>query len=789
MNDEIVIGALMHDIGKFSQRAGERLTEDDLGIESTCCPSYKGRYTHRHVLYSGKFIRECLGEAFSNSELVALFHHQPHASTLKKEAMIVAIADRLSSGERISLEDDQESGQPKTFRMRSVFTDLTLGDPPSRPLFFPVKTLNANMREHFSDPSNKMGPEEDYQSLWLDFKEESQHLSKLENPKVLIRQLLSLLEKYTLFIPSAAYRDKPDISLFHHQKSTAAIASCLMQHDFLEADLELILSELRSPERSQSLKNEAFYLIGGDLSGIQNFIYSVAARGALKGLRGRSFYLQLLAESVVESFIEKIDLNPTCTIYCSGGHFYLLAPKTESVKEILRQKYQEINRILVKAHNGKLNVNIFWQPLSFLDFLGSAFGKAWDQLGAALAREKRRKVWNLLELGADRTTILGPFEATGEDQACVVCGEHLGSMADVEEKPVCSFCKSFESLAYRVARANYLLRRSCPEESQPKDLTDFRDVLGSIGCVLDFAEESKNPNAEYILNKSDFLDQRRSFLGFRFFGKHAPLTPLGDTATLEDLAEASRGISKWGALRADVDSLGNVFRAGLSGENRSVSRLSMLSHMISLYFSSHIQFLLHQDPFRKGVSLIYSGGDDLFALGAWSMMPDLAKLIYDDFRKFTGGVLSLSAGLFLGPSAGYPVYQAAAGAGEEEKLAKHAGRNRFSIFGTPIPWDRFAGVEEIKNILADLMKKDLPRSVFSMLYAGWEEQALARKGEVSMFRVWKLFYGLRQLRERKKDLKAELMELEGKIVKDLYMPDYTNIAVRWAEYLTRGKEE
>src|SRR5262249_45409083 len=35
------------------------------------------------------------------------------------------------------------------------------------------------------------------------------------------------------------------------------------------------------------------FLLGGDLSGVQEFIYTLTAAGATKQLRGRSFYLQL----------------------------------------------------------------------------------------------------------------------------------------------------------------------------------------------------------------------------------------------------------------------------------------------------------------------------------------------------------------------------------------------------------------------------------------------------------------------------------------------------------------
>ena len=67
-------------------------------------------------------------------------------------------------------------------------------------------------------------------------------------------------------------------------------------------------------------------LIGGDISGIQKFIYTIASKKAAKTLRGRSFYLQLLTEAVLRFVLGELELPYTNVIYAGGGHFFLLAP-------------------------------------------------------------------------------------------------------------------------------------------------------------------------------------------------------------------------------------------------------------------------------------------------------------------------------------------------------------------------------------------------------------------------------------------------------------------------------
>ena len=128
--------------------------------------------------------------------------------------------------------------------------------------------------------------------------------------------------------------------------------------------------------------------------------------------------------------------------------FYLLAPKLYDTEEILLNKREHINRVLVKAHRGKVTVGLSWRGLSCRDFLGKAFGEAWDQLGMDLAREKRRKVWTVLEEQDEASSIFGPIEVTGEEQGCSVCGEFisLGEASTSGEKIRCPFCQSFEQL-------------------------------------------------------------------------------------------------------------------------------------------------------------------------------------------------------------------------------------------------------------------------------------------------------------------------------------------------------
>ena len=77
-----------------------------------------------------------------------------------------------------------------------------------------------------------------------------------------------------------------------------------------------------------------------DISGIQSFIYTISSKNALKTLRARSFYLEIMMEHIIDFLLDRLQLSRANLLYSGGGHCYLLlANTTETVMQI--QKFQE----------------------------------------------------------------------------------------------------------------------------------------------------------------------------------------------------------------------------------------------------------------------------------------------------------------------------------------------------------------------------------------------------------------------------------------------------------------
>lgn len=125
----LVVGALLHDIGKFAQRAG-----GDKSREIEGDPSDKGRPTHAHVLYTDHFIEQTLplprelADEATRSRLARLAssHHKPAGGELLEQAMTVA--DRLSTGTDRKAGEESE-GDFRSARLLSIFEQLSFGGP------------------------------------------------------------------------------------------------------------------------------------------------------------------------------------------------------------------------------------------------------------------------------------------------------------------------------------------------------------------------------------------------------------------------------------------------------------------------------------------------------------------------------------------------------------------------------------------------------------------------------------------------------------------------------------
>jgi CRISPR-associated protein Csm1 len=823
MGDErqsVAIAGLAHDIGKFRQRAfwGERKRHETHGAE----------WLAKFVLPRLTFLTE--QERTEIAQTVERHHEQ---SPYERDIRIVKIADHLASGERVKREGE-ERGDPSQELLMPVFVRLKIGNrylPFSEQRRWRYETTPLRLDVSIFP---KERAEADYLSLWNAFERAWNALPEsaptFRDFDAFVLTWLSLLRIYAWCVPAAAYEDEPDISLADHLQMTGALAYCLWELD--DATIEHL-----EPNPLDS-EVEVALLVGGDITGIQRFIYTISSKGAAKSLRGRSAYLNLLCDAIAEWLRRKLQVPPCNIIYSSGGHFYLLAPlsKQGKVDELRR----ELLDLLFDFFGGELAIVVEAIPLRACDFKidtsvdRSPLSKRWEELARKLSQRKGT-LWRE-RIVSDPSSVFGPFGQGGETETCDVChserDEPEGILRRGLRRPVeerlrgdeivlrCSLCESFEELADKIWKAKFLLLR--PHHQPPRGELQWHSVLQALGLELWLEDEDEllrhYRDGDWVLriNDADLTPVRRNnavvpVISFRFLPQYTPTVTqdgIQRIADLTELSERSEGALYFGALRMDVDSLGRLFSEGLDGM-ASLSRLATFSRSLTVFFEGYLNEICRQVDLERGnqsrLYLLYSGGDDLFAVGSWDAVIRLAEKVRAEFRRYAchNPCVTVSAGVSVHHEK-FPLYQAAEIAKEFLEAAKNFvhpdghEKDALGFWGRVVDWDEtqnwlrrwhdklvewLEGHQATRALLFKLARiaelhEELKRRLERKLRLSPEE--IEQRLKFEKWR-WRLVYTIAR---EKAELQSELKSLQ----EDLVQRDFIRhllLLTRWTELSTR----
>ena len=628
-------------------------------------------------------------------------------------------------------------------------------------------------------------------------------------------QLLPLLEKYFWCVSG---RSSKDISLFDEMKTTAAIAVSLYDEYLLEKDT--IENFFENQEKYR------FSLIHGDVSGIQKFIFNIPSKGAAKSLKGRSVYIGLLSDLIVQSILDQLDLYSSNLLYNGGGNFFILAPRSKM--EAFEKQRTAILEHVLKAHAGEIYFAMDALPINLSDF--DHFADKWDEIKNKVNRLKKRK-WSELNIEEHFHTIFGPVdEGAEENQICKVCGS-FGSKQPLKDKDyeiedekvqICTLCLSFIELTNQMKKAEFMLINKVPA---PKNIRyeTYEDIFAQLGYSIKFFSSmpsSRNGGKLYTINGTSFLEKLCS--GYRFGAYELPSGKKGQI-TFKELAERcvknERGDKKLAHLKLDVDNLGSLFGVGL-GNNRSIARVSVLSRMLSLYFGGYLNHLIYKKGWQEHLYVVFSGGDDTYLIGTWKEVFEFAKEFYNDFRTFTchNPYVTFSAGIRVFHYT-YPIIRAADLTEDSLEDAKKQGKqirhdlppikNQVSFLGETFNWEEFNKIEELENILEQMVLEYDNRNVLQKVKRttiGFKKILKdSTKGNFRNIKFWRLAYYLRDIHheaqkaakkgQTKTDYAEILIEKYREIVLHnlFHAKDRDQIkqimiipaAVKWAEMATR----
>lgn len=688
---EVIMGGLLHDVGKILYRYGDGRNHAESGYE---------------------FLRE---EAKLEDEEILGQVHYHHAAGLKNAdlpadslAYITYIADNIAAAADRRKSDIQGKGFVRELAQDSIFNLLNGNDGHAKyPPNFLIDEINY--------PVNG---EVKYDTRFYDecLRNIRDCVKGISFQSSYLNSLLEVLEATLTYIPSStSQQEVADVSLFDHCKLTAAFGSCILAYTE-QANIQNLREELLE-KAHEFYEKKVFLLYSMDISGIQDFIYTISSDKALKALRSRSFYLELLMEHLVDEILSDVCLSRANCIYCGGGHAYLLFPNTSEAKERIRTFEDNVNAWFLETFGTALYVAGGFAPCSAND-LKNEPGGSYQALFTTVSSEISKRKLN--RYTASQIAALNTMRQSSELRECSVCRrtDHLG---DGEK---CSICEGLEKFSGEIQNQAFFA------------ITETQDQHKILPLPRDTFVTAEKEETLFKRMQNDRRYKRCYCKNEFYTGKElAAKIWVGDYQngdSFQALARSSGGIRRLAVLRADVDNLGQTFVSGFESEKHgqkyvTLSRTATFSRKLSIFFKRHVNVLLKnsvysltvEKPGPRNATIVYSGGDDMFVIGAWDDIIGFAVDLHSALEKYSQKTLTISAGIGIYPEK-YPVSSMAREVGMLEETAKgHPGKNAVTLFSEEhtYSWDVFIhSVLEEKYAMIRAFFQSMPEYGKSFLY-------------------------------------------------------------------------
>lgn len=492
--------------------------------------------------------------------------------------------------------------------------------------------------------------------------------------------------------------------------------------------------------------------VGGDLSGIQKYLYNISSHKAAVSLKGRSAKLsdymkdwcEMIRTSALKSGARKAE-----PIYCSGGKFYLVIDISENRKAVINaidKQTETIKDQLWTEQMGQLGINIAYTP--FYENVDGTInvdgkenincGELWRIVNAKFVVQKNQKFKN--KLIEQYTDFFEPIAIGGNPLVCAITGiESNDCVPLVDNKPV--------------------------------DGKENFNVLPIVKEQIQYGEHLRDTH------------------GFKDFEQYADGTELG-------------------VLRMDVDGLGKRFIKGF----KSIEKYKEYSDSLTKFFEEGIKKLQEQSDYKDYLNIIYAGGDDLFIVGRWDKVIDFAELIHKktesapfNINLKDEDIIHISGGIAIVKSK-FPIAKAADLAGEAEEYAKlydgekwgnkkYGKKNAFHMLGKTISWFEFDYVKGYKDQFVTLITKySLSKNILHqiMLYSSIvDKNKILKADEPKNYSyIWHLCYYLTRYAKRYEN-SMEICEfcynLRDNELKNERKLELIALAARWAELLLKDE--
>ena len=332
-NEKVALAGLLHDVGKLLNRSNNYSKFSN--FESRQHPHLSSWFVDflvkKEILAPDEELKELVqkhheGQFFSKEINLDSIKETRSNNFMKKIGLIVARADNYSSSERANEESNNFGKRDfKSVPLDSIFTRINLTKENKKDEISRYTISSLNEQNIFPKAIEK-NTQNDLDRVIKNFLKEIEEI-KVQDFNSLFINILDLLKKYTWSLPSDTQKDVCDISLFDHLKTTSAIA--LASYNYHTETNGSIDDTTQISIKNDKIEDH-FLLIGGDISGIQKYIYALEnTTDTAKRLRARSFFIKLLSDVGAYKIVNILDLTPANIIISSVCNKYLITKEQE----------------------------------------------------------------------------------------------------------------------------------------------------------------------------------------------------------------------------------------------------------------------------------------------------------------------------------------------------------------------------------------------------------------------------------------------------------------------------
>jgi len=487
---------------------------------------------------------------------------------------------------------------------------------------------------------------------------------------------------------------------------------------------------------------------------------------------------------------------------------------------ILQQEVDKINAALLQQFQGEIYLGIGMSDLCEENFRAGNMGQCWKTANEDLQKNR------LQPFVAQVSRDIECFSAQSQyiADSCKICGRD-DLAADLKSN-VCSQCSDLQKIGQGLAETQYIFwawnKDRVTVNNKLKKYIQRVDLPGT-DCTLYFLSEPpefseltnlSDSHLESINHMSGFTTNQQGYSqGFRFIGKWDKEKESGQWE-FDDFANHAKGISRMGVLRMDVDNLGQVFIRGLrfkkhgkTDDMGSLSRVATLSRQLHLFFAGYLQQMIKKFPHTQ---LLYAGGDDVFIIGCWDELPEVAETIKNEFHKYCANNpnFTLSGGIAM-VGGRYPISRSAQLAGAAEEMAKNLVRgkkekNALCFLDTSIGWESFENAKQLRKDIVDICKETnsqalierLRQVVLAVQEVKQRQSHLGTDQQIQDLIYWdkwrwRLVYNLKRMARRYHGIENKLTSIQNQLLDTQMLTgkqpalDWLQLSLRWAEFSMR----